>query len=233
FCNKCGTPFVESALFCSKCGGPRPVLTAPSAATPAEPPTAVNAAGSSTSGVESPTSPRSTAFAAAAPITAIGGMAGAGTLAMALPWQTIVAGETPDLRAMLSSVVTPTARRAVQASLRKPGLSLAATTVLDLVVAGLSGGTSAVTAAIPRAAAGGVSALLALVTGRKGGALRSLTGVVSLLTALVQIASLLTTLVRGLGAGSSLLVLAPMAIATGSALVMAVKTASVAFRRRS
>lgn len=170
--------------------------------------------------------------AAVSSVASLGGMAGAGVLAMALPWQTIVAGETPDLRAMFSSAVAPTARRAVQASLRKPGLSLAATTVLDLVVAALSGGTSALAAAVPRGAAGGLSALLALVTGRKTGALRKMTGVMSLVTALIQVASLLTTLVRGVTAGSSLLALVPMAIATGSALVMAVKTASVALRRR-
>ncbi|PKQ16491.1 MAG: hypothetical protein CVT67_05000 [Actinobacteria bacterium HGW-Actinobacteria-7] len=154
-------------------------------------------------------------------------------MAAMLPWQTVIAGETPDLRAMLAGVAAPAARKVVQSSLRKPGLSLAATTALDLLVAGLTGGSSAVTAAVPRAVAGGFSALMALITGSKGGALRTLTGLVSLVTALVQAVSLLVTLVGGFLGGASLLTLAPMAVATGSALIMAIKTASVALRRRS
>jgi hypothetical protein len=134
---------------------------------------------------------------------------------------------------MLAAAASPAARSVVQASLRSPGVSLAVTTTLDLVVAGLSGGAGALTAALPRAVAGGVSALLAIVTGRKGGAMRTVTGIVSLVTALVQAGSLLVTLIGGLLGGASLLTVAPMALATGSALTMAVKTASVALRRPS
>lgn len=110
---------------------------------------------------------------------------------------------------------------------------MAATAALDLFVAGVSGGSSTLAAALPRAIGGGVTALLSMVTGTKGGALRGLTGIVSLITALVQVVSLLSTLVGGLLGGASFLSLAPMAIATGSALIMALKTASVALRRRS
>jgi len=154
-------------------------------------------------------------------------------MAAMLPWQTIVAGETPDLRAMLASAVAPTARKVVQSSLRKPGLSLAATTALDLVVVALSGGSSAVTAAIPRILAGALTATLSLITGSKGGALRTVTGLLAVVTVLVQTGSLLVTLVGGVLGGAPLLALVPMAIATASALTMAVKTASMALRRRS
>ncbi len=154
-------------------------------------------------------------------------------MAGVLPWQTIIAGETPDLRAMLASAVAPTARRALQSSLRKPGLSLAATTALDLVVAALSGGSSAVTAAIPRVVAGALTATLALITGSKGGALRTLSGLFAVVTALAQAGSLLVTLSGGARSGAPLMTLIPMAITTASALTMAVKTASVALRRRS
>ncbi|PKQ21123.1 MAG: hypothetical protein CVT66_01300 [Actinobacteria bacterium HGW-Actinobacteria-6] len=150
-----------------------------------------------------------------------------------LPWQTIVAGQTPDLRAMLSAAAMPAARTVVQRSLRRPGLSMAATVALDLFVAGVSGGPAALAAAIPRALGGGLTSLLSLITGSKGGALRGLTGVVSLVTAVVQIVSLGGTLLAGLANGTPLLTLVPMAVATASALVMALKTASVALRRRS
>jgi hypothetical protein len=222
FCNQCGTPFVEAAAFCSKCGASRPAITAASTAPPG--------------GAVASTATPAAAATFAAPVfsaATIGGLAGAGALATALPWQTIVAGETPDLRAMLAAAASPAARSVVQASLRSPGVSLAVTTTLDLVVAGLSGGAGALTAALPRAVAGGVSALLAIVTGRKGGAMRTVTGIVSLVTALVQAGSLLVTLIGGLLGGASLLTVAPMALATGSALTMAVKTASVALRRPS
>jgi hypothetical protein len=153
-------------------------------------------------------------------------------MAVGLPWQTIVAGETPDLRDMLSRAAMPGARTLVQRSLRKPGLAMAVTTMLDLFVTGISGGTSALTTALPRALGGGLTSVLSLVTGSKGGALRSLTGVVSLVTALVQVVSLVLTLIGGVRGGAPFLTLAPMTIAMLSALVMALKTTSVALRRR-
>ncbi|MDO9107971.1 MAG: hypothetical protein Q7U89_03155 [Coriobacteriia bacterium] len=169
----------------------------------------------------------------AAPVLAPATVAGIASMAAMLPWQTVIAGETPDLRAMLAAAAAPAARKMVQSSLRKPGLSLAATTALDLIVAGLTGGVSAASAAIPRVVAGAVTALMALITGSKGGALRTLTGLVALVTALVQAGSLLVGLVGGFLGGAPLLTLVPMAVATTSALTMAIKTASVALRRRS
>ena len=154
-------------------------------------------------------------------------------MAATLPWQTIVAGETPDLRAMLSRVAVPGARTLVQRSLKRPGLAMAVTTALDLIVAGLSGGSSALIGALPRVLAGGTTALLSLITGSKGGALRSITGVVSLGTALVQVVSLGITLIGGVRTGMPVLSLLSMAVAMASALTMALKTASVALRRRS
>jgi len=204
FCTRCGGRFVGSDRFCRTCGEPR--RTGPS---------------------------RVTEPATAQPIVSPAMVAGIASMAAMLPWQTVIAGESPDLRAMLAGAAAPAARKVVQSSLRKPGLSLAATTALDLLVAALSGGMSAVSAAIPRVLAGSVTALLALITGSKGGALRTITGLVALVTALVQAGSLLVALIGGFLGGASLLTLAPMAVATGSALTMAVKTASVALRRRS
>ncbi len=205
FCTRCGGPLSTSDRFCTRCGSPRslPVSGQPATAQPA------------------------------AVIAGVVGVAtGAASMAAGLPWQTIVAGETPDLRAMLSGAAVPAARSVVQRSLKRPGLSMAATVVLDVLVAGISGGPAALVGAIPRALGGGLTALLSLITGSKGGALRGLTGVVSLITALVQVVSLGGMLLVGLAEGTSLLALVPMAVATASALVMALKTASVALRRR-
>jgi len=155
-------------------------------------------------------------------------------MAAAVPWRTITGAEQLDVRSFLSTSALPTARRAVQrASLRKPGLSLAATTVLDLFVAAVSGGSGALGAAVPRFLMGGLTSLLSLITGSKSGALRGVTGVVSLLTALVQAITVVVALIGGLLDGASLLSLGPMAVAAASALVMAVKTASVALRKGS
>ena len=206
FCTRCGKRFVGSDPFCTGCGSPR---TLPATGRPAPAPLSTSVAG------------------------VVATATGAASMAAGLPWQTIVAGQTPDLRAMLSAAAMPAARSVVQRSLRRPGLSMAATVALDLFVAGVSGGPAALAAAIPRALGGGLTSMLSLITGSKGGALRGLTGVVSLVTAVVQIVSLGGTLLAGLANGTPLPTLVPMAVATASALVMALKTASVALRRRA
>lgn len=212
YCTRCGTPIANTDRFCTRCGAPR---QAPAAA-----PAPAQRAGQAVQ----------TAQRAYGTVAQVAGVAG---MAAGLPWQTIVAGETPDLRAMLSQVAVPGARTLVQRSLRKPGLAMAVTTALDLIVVGISGGGPALVGALPRVLAGGTTALLSLVTGSKGGALRSLTGVVSLGTALVQLVSLVLALVAGVRSGMPALSLLSMAVAIASALTMAIKTASVALRRRS
>ena len=72
---------------------------------------------------------------------------------------------------------------------------------------------------------------LAIAAGRKGGALRALSGATSLLTTLLGLVTAFTALRSGLDAGTSLLTLAPSAIGAASMVTMAVKTATVAFRR--
>ena len=215
YCTRCGTALTDKDRFCTKCGSPREL--APAAA---QTPTFAQQAGQAAS----------TASRAYGAVTQVAGVAG---MAATLPWQTIVAGETPDLRAMLSRAVVPGARTLVQRSLKKPGLAMALTVGLDLLVAGLSGGTGALVGALPRVLAGGTTALLSLITGSKGGALRSITGIVSLVTALVQVVSLGITLIGGIRSGMPALSMLSMAVAMASALTMAVKTASVALRRRS
>ncbi|MHB1135379.1 MAG: hypothetical protein ACYCXR_03050 [Coriobacteriia bacterium] len=213
FCTSCGARFTGDEAFCTTCGAPRGVAPAPA-------PTLTQQAGHAAQTARQ-------AYGAVAQVAGVAGMAAG------LPWQTIVAGETPDLRAMFSRVAVPGARTLVQRSLKKPGLAMAVTTTLDLIVAGLSGGSSALLGALPRVLAGGTTALLSLITGSKGGALRSITGFVSLGTALVQVVSLSITLIGGVRSGMPALSMLSMAVAMASALTMAVKTASVALRRRS
>lgn len=208
YCTRCGAALVEVNRFCTSCGAPRDVA-ASQGVTPTPRPTPAPSA-----------SVAGTAVAAA-------------SMAAGLPWQTIIAGQTPDLSSMFARMVVPSAHKAVNRSLRRPGVALAVTTVLDVFVAGVTGGGAGISSAIPRVIGGSVTSALSLITGSKGGALRGLTGVVSLLTVLVQVVSLLMALGRGVLDGAPLLTLAPMAVATGSAAVMAVKTASVALRRRS
>lgn len=219
FCTSCGSAFTGSESYCTACGASRGEARAASASV-APAPTLTQQAGHA-------------AGTARQTYGAVTQMAGAAGMAAALPWQTIVAGETPDLRGMLSRVAMPGARTLVQRSLKKPGLAMAVTTALDLVVAGLSGGGSALVGALPRVLAGGATALLSLVTGSKGGTLRSVTGFVSLGTALVQVVSLGITLIGAVRTGMPALSMLSMAVAMTSALTMAMKTASVALRRRS
>jgi len=232
FCTSCGARFTGAETFCTTCGAPR--AAASGAPDPAPVPVRPTSAQASTA----PASALTQHAAHAAQTSrqtygAVAQMAGAASTAAGLPWQTIVAGETPDLRAMFSRLAVPGARTLVQRSLRKPGLAMAVTTALDLIVAGLSGGTSALVGALPRVIAGGTTALLSLITGSRGGALRSVTGFVSLGTALVQVVSLGITLIGGIRSGMPALSMLSMAVAMTSALTMAVKTASVALRRRS
>ena len=155
--------------------------------------------------------------------------------AAALPgaWQTVVGSQTPDVRAFLARAGTPlaqgAARTALRRSVRRPGIALALTTALDLVIVAVTGGSLG--AALPRTLSGLVSSGLAMATGRKGGALRALSGVMSLVTTLLGLVSAVSALRSGLDSGASLLTLAPSIIGTASMVTMAVKTAAVAFRR--
>lgn len=216
FCTSCGSTFTGGESYCTKCGAPREPT--PGASAPV--PTLTQQAGHAAQNARQ-------TYGAVAQVAGVAGMAAG------LPWQTIVAGETPDLRAMFSRVAMPGARTLVQRSLKKPGLAMAVTTALDLLVAGLSGGSGALVGALPRVLAGGTTAFLSLITGSRGGALRSVTGFVSLGTALVQVVSLGLTLIGGVRSGMPALSMLSMAVAMASALTMAIKTASVALRRRS
>lgn len=234
FCTKCGTRMGDAAAFCTKCGAPRAALPARGsaaaiAAQPATPmPVSKPADPVKDAGVHTFAAAGTAASAAGAAFSMAAGASGVA----ALPWQTIVGAEQPDIRAFLSQAALPSAQRAVRASLRPLGLPMAATAVLDLIVALVIGGPAALGVAVPRFLLAGLTALLSVVTGNKGGALRGITGAVSIITALVQAVTLLYGLGVAIAAGAPLLQLASMAVTAASVLTMAIKTTVTALRRR-
>lgn len=226
FCTKCGSRFTGNEVFCTKCGSPREHAAAPAAnaprpaaaaAAPAPGPTFVQQAGQAAS----------TASRAYGTVAQVAGIAGMG---VALPWQTVVGAQQPDIRAFLSAAALPAAQTAIRASLKRPGIAMAITAVLDLVVSGITRGWGGVLGALPRLLLGGATALFSLITGSKGGPLRKLTGAIGGVTAVVQLGFTGYTLVAGVLGGTSALLLIPQLIAMLSSLTMAVKTAITALR---
>jgi hypothetical protein len=149
---------------------------------------------------------------------------------LSLPWQTIVAGETPDVRRLVAAGA-PLAQRAALASLRRPAIALLVTTLLDVFVALISPRPGAVTLVALRAVMGVGTAVLGMVVGRKAGALRQVTGAASILTGLVQTGSVLFTTFSAAISPAGLLGLIPTIVCQASSLVMLVKTAVVSLRR--
>ncbi|MHB8707215.1 MAG: hypothetical protein ACYC77_11995 [Coriobacteriia bacterium] len=223
FCTRCGSRFTGSEAFCTACGAPRQRTEVPA------PPAAVSMPAAAPGFIAQAGSVASTATRAYGTVASVAGMAGG---ALTLPWQTVTGGAQPDVRAFLSAAAVPAAHHAVRASLKRPGLAMALTATLDLVVAALTGG-GALLRAVPRFLLGGATALFSLITGSKGGPLRTLTGAVSGVTAVVQLGFTGYMLVSGVLSGASLLVLVPQAIAMTSSLAVAVKTTSMALRRQS
>ena len=247
-CDNCGQILDVASAYCSRCGSDvlvpatkarlaeelaraqsqTPAHAAAAPLAPPPPPLAPPAP---------PTPPprrsaATTATAAATATATVGratSLAGALTAGAGLPWQTIVGSQAPDLKALLARTGAPLAQQAVRRSLRNPGLALLVTTALDLFVVWVTAGPVAVEEAFPRVAAGAATALLSLLVGSRGGPLRGLAGLSSVVTAGLQVASLGSALLAALDTGDVVAV-APMALAMASALTTAVKTAAVAFR---
>lgn len=212
FCMKCGTPLDPAAAFCMRCGAPRADVA--------------RRAGSATGG---PTVAANPALIARQAMSTAGTAASMGGM-LALPWQTIVAGESPDIRSLVSAGA-PIAQRVVMASLRRPAIALLVTTLLDLTVALISGRPGALWMVGLRIAMGVGTAALGMIVGSKGGVLRKITGVASIVTGLVQTGSLLFTAFSGAISPAGLLGLIPSILTQASSLVMLVKTAIVSLTR--
>jgi hypothetical protein len=222
YCKHCGTAFGEdSARFCKKCGAARqePVGSPPAADLPAAARTvAIDPA---------VTAARAASGRVAGVATRV---AGGGSLAASLPWQTIGAGEPIDASVFLRGAA-PTAARALSRSLRRPGLILAFTVAMSFAVALLTGGTDALVSALPQLLAGAAASVLALLARGDAGRLRSAAGVVSVVAAIVSLVSVGVGLARAIDGGEGLVAILPLTIAMASSALAAGKTALVALRR--
>jgi hypothetical protein len=224
FCIGCGAPLDPAARFCTKCGTPRAdVGTGHDSAGSA----AVEAAG--TAGGGGPAFAANPAVMARQAASAAG-MASSMAGAVSLPWQTIVAGETPDIRKLVVAGA-PIAQGAVRASLRRPAIALLVTTLLDVAVALVSGQPAALKLVGLRAAMGVGTAVLGMVVGSRAGRLRQLTGFASALTGLVQTGSILFMMFSRASGPTGWLGLVPSLVTQLSALAMMVKTAVVSLKR--
>ncbi|VDN47954.1 conserved membrane protein of unknown function [Petrocella atlantisensis] len=72
---------------------------------------------------------------------------------LSLPWQTMIGHQLPDMKQTLT-FVAPTAKKLVGSSIKRPALSLAIITIMDLVLMMLTGGISSILFAFPRLASG-------------------------------------------------------------------------------
>ena len=145
------------------------------------------------------------------------------------PWTTVVGAGRLDLSA-LASGFAPLAQSAVHASVRAPAVALILTSLIELGVALASGQPAAMRLVAVRAAISVTTGVLGVVVGRRGGALRSVFGVLAIATALVQGFSVAITAVAASGMGS-VWVLLPSLVAQLSSLVLAIRSAIGGLRR--
>jgi hypothetical protein len=206
YCPSCGSALSPEARFCTQCGEPQHVKEQP-AASPAGQSVGSHLSGAAEEGVA---------------------LAGIG---LALPWQRVTGDERADPRAWLLEGVRPSTEWALGKSLARPGLALAATTVLEVAVAVITGGTAGLYKALPLLILGAATAALALVTASKSGSLRAATGVLASVTMVVLFGFAVNILVSGLDAGNSGWAVASQTVAVVSVLLTAAKTAVVALRR--
>jgi hypothetical protein len=203
YCTACGSAVGADSLFCAQCGAPR------HAAAP-------------------PTTPATRTIPVLPVAEQAVALAGIG---VSLPWQRLTASERPSPRDWVTAGALPSAQWAAGLSLKRPGLALAAATLLDFAVAIITGGASGLYEALPRLIFGGVTSGLALAADSKRGRLRLTSGALAIVTALVQFGFAVNHLVAGLDAGTSGWVIASQLVVAVSTLLAAGKTASVAFRR--
>lgn len=158
-------------------------------------------------------------------------------MAAALPWQTVVSGERPDLGAFLKQAGAPlgasVAHTVIRRSIRRPAVALLFTTLLDALVTLLSGQPAALSALLLRVVMGSGTGLLGVLVGKRGGFGRALVGVGSVATAVLQLYNAGAILLAGVQAGAGWLSLLPSLVSTVSVIVVAIKTVVMAFRKAS
>lgn len=219
FCMACGGSVRPQDDFCTRCG----VSVGATGQDPDGQPTAAGERASARAG--SLASTLSVAGAAFGATTALGG------LGLALPWHTAFGSGPVDVSGLIARTAFPAAQRAAHASLRRPALAVALTALMDLIATLFMGGVGALPAALPRLVLSAATVTLSLITGSSGGTMRVATGILSLVTGLVQLAFAGWGLARGLGEGASFISALPPVVAMLSSLAMTVKTGVVALRR--
>lgn len=221
YCTSCGQPLKSGASFCSRCGAKvRSDAVAPAA-------NARTAA--------APTSLAETVRRTQQMVGTTASIAGVAGSVGALGWQTVVKGERPDLSQFLARGVAPVAQQVVRRSIRRPAVALIVTTLLDAFVAWVTGQPAALTASGLRLASGLGTGLLGMITGKRGGVLRAITGIGSLVTTALQGYNAVALLLAAVGRGTSLLSLIPSIVSTASVIFVGVRLAITTFRslRRS
>ena len=143
-----------------------------------------------------------------------------------VPWLTVVGNQPADVGSLLAAA----SRNAPLPSLRRSGVAVGLTAALDVLVTVQTGGSLALAA--PRLVLGALTAVLSLATGTRGGWLRTISGLLGMLTAVAQGAFLAWSLVDALRSGTGILGLVPTLVTTAAALVAAGRTAALALRRR-
>ena len=145
---------------------------------------------------------------------------------MALPWQTLIGQQPPDMKQTLT-FVAPAAKKLVRTSIKRPALSLAMITIMDLILMLLTGGVGNLFSAFPRLAFG-LAASVSGLMGKPGAkansgpnTLRLVTLVMSALTVLTQGASVYSAIELLVGYGFVGIV--PMLVTSASALPVAFK----------
>lgn len=101
------------------------------------------------------------------------------------PWQTTIGNQPPDLSKVLT-LVTPTAKKVVGATVKQPALSLAIITAMDLTLMLITGGLSSVILALPRLASGFIASATGLIGASHSGLNRLITVGMSLITLWTQ-----------------------------------------------
>ncbi len=225
YCAKCGTKLRDGARFCPSCGATARQPSAPEQ--PATPP----AAAPSTPAAAGPAAVAPSPFAAATSVAGTAGtIAAMGGSLTALPWQTIAAGEAPDVAGIVAAG-SPLVQSAVRASIRQPAIALLVTSVLDLACALISGQPAALRMVGIRVGLSLVTAVLGMIAGSKPGPMRVVTGCFSIGSALVSTVSLGISVVAAATNPANLLPLLPTVVAQVSQLVMLVKTTIVSLKR--
>jgi hypothetical protein len=148
-----------------------------------------------------------------------------------LGWQTVIAGQPPDMKQFLARAGAPVATQIVRRSIRRPAVALIITTLLDLFVAWVMGQPSAMAGAGLRLATGLGTGLLGMIVGKRGGFFRVVVGIGSLATTALQGYSAIIMLIAAITRHAPLLQLIPAIISTISVIFVAVRMAITSFRR--